>query len=214
VTSFTAGVNSVNWSPCGRYLAIGGQVPTSPANDITVFRFDGSSLSLTAAKDYGTVVDSVNWSPCGKFLAVGGNGPLTPAANDVTVFGFDGASLSFTATAAYGTRVFSVNWSPCGTVLAVGGDNPLPNSDEKIKVFSVMNAPTNCIIDGNKASNSSSNGDIGRGVGIAGLCGNLFIRNIAYQNVINITGGVPYKFFYYDPVGPLGLFDNVWTPNC
>lgn len=193
-------------------MAVGGSLPSGATNEINVFSFDGLSLSLTDTFDYGLQVSSIDWSPCGKYLAVGGTGSLD--GDEVKIFGFDGSSLAlFIDTSDYSGAATSVSWSPCGKYVAVGGVSP--SDFDEIKVFEVMDAPTGCIIDNNIASNSSSNGDLGgRAVGISGLCGNLFIRNLAENNVINITSGFPYKFFYYDPVGPLGPFDNVWSPNC
>jgi len=137
----TLGVNSVDWSPDGRFLAIGGNGPADPGNEIQVFSFDGTSLSLTASFNYSdssaTKVNEINWSPCGRFLAVGG---LFPGGlnDEIEVFSFDGSSLSLlTGTVTpFGLLVNSVNWSPCGRYLAVGGRDPEGAAGDEIQVFS------------------------------------------------------------------------------
>ena len=77
-------VYAANWSPDGRYLALGGYVPTSD-NEIQIYTFDGSSLSLVMSQNYGNYVFSTEWSLDGKYLAVGG---WTPAAghNEIEVY--------------------------------------------------------------------------------------------------------------------------------
>jgi len=108
---YGASVNSVDWSPDGRFLAVGGAGPTDTTNEIQIFSFDGSSLALltNAVADFGATVNSVDWSPCGKFLAVGGAATL-----EIKIYSFDGSSLSSPAVdeVDFGGEVFSVNWSP------------------------------------------------------------------------------------------------------
>ncbi len=73
-------VNSVDWSPDGKYLAVGGEISGTTDFDLFVYRFDRGTESLTQVDavnpDGGSTsdtVNSVNWSPDGKYLAVGGN---------------------------------------------------------------------------------------------------------------------------------------------
>jgi len=104
---------STNWSPDGRFLAVG----TSSATKI--FRFDGTTISNLSSASYGATVFSVNWSLDGKYLAAGGN------SNGIRIYSFNGATLSevISARSLYGGTVYSVNWSPDGKYLAVGGNN-------------------------------------------------------------------------------------------
>jgi len=113
-------VRSVNWSPDGRYLAIGGAYPTS-GNEIQIYKFDGSSLTFLTSQEYGTFVYSVNWSPDGRYLAVGGH--LPTSGNELQVYSFNGYVLTLVASKIYGNQLRSVNWSPDGRYLAIGGDH-------------------------------------------------------------------------------------------
>ena len=72
------GIFSVNWSPDGQYVAIGGSSIGGPGqNQFQIFAFDRSNNNLTPvagslsdiASDY---ISSVNWSPDGQYVAIGG----------------------------------------------------------------------------------------------------------------------------------------------
>jgi len=131
IQSYGNYVQSVSWSPDGRFLAVGGYLPTS-GNEIQVYLFNGSSLSLVDSKNYGTVIESVAWSPDGRFLAVGGQGPDVGTA-EIEVYSFNGLSLNLVVSRDYGSSAYSISWSPDGRFLAVGGD--IPTSGNEIQVY-------------------------------------------------------------------------------
>ncbi len=115
-------VNSVNWSPDGRYLAVSGDGPTSGHDEVEIYKFNGSSLTLVTSKNYGSYAYSANWSPDGRYLAVGGFIPTS--GNEIQVFSFDGSALTLVASQNYGSSssyISSVNWSPDGRYLAISG---------------------------------------------------------------------------------------------
>ena len=91
ITSLDYGTSaqSVNWSPDGKYLAIGGFNPLS-GNEVQVYSFNGSSLSLITSLNYITYALSVAWSPDGKYLAIGGDNGTT----DVQVYSVNYATNS------------------------------------------------------------------------------------------------------------------------
>lgn len=115
-------VYSVNWSPDGRFLAIGGQYPTSE-KELQIYRFDGISLSLVASQDsqfdFGSI-DSAIWSPDGKYIAVGEY--YVTGSTKLRIYNFDGSSLSLTAETGSFYEISSISWSPDGFYLAVGVD--------------------------------------------------------------------------------------------
>ena len=73
VATFAHGatINSVNWSPDGRFLAIGGFI--AGGIEVQVLAFDGTSLTSVATFAHGAEVRSVNWSPNGTVLGIGGD---------------------------------------------------------------------------------------------------------------------------------------------
>lgn len=114
-------INAVNWSPDGRYLAVGDNItPNNP--DLRVYTFNGRSLLFTTSAQLGRT-NSVDWSPDGTYLAQGG---ITATDGfEIHVFAFNGNTLTQIATAnsSNGVPVTSVEWSPDGSFLAVGIQN-------------------------------------------------------------------------------------------
>ncbi len=103
---------TVRWSPDGRFVAVTGVSPSS-GNEIQIYRFNGSALTLVASKDSSSSL-CLNWSPDGMYLATGGS--------RIEIYQFTGSALNLVAYQNYGDVVRSVNWSPDGQILAVGGD--------------------------------------------------------------------------------------------
>jgi len=195
-------IYSVNWLPDGKYLAVGG----STASDVAIrtYSFDGSSLMLIDSVIHGSTIYSVNWSPDGKYLAVGG----APGTNNyqVRAYSFDGSSLMLEDSVTHGNHILSVDWSSGGRYLAVGGNTGTDNY--QIRVYAMMNAPTNCILRGNIASNST--GDLTIGYGIAAGGDNLFLANTGYANDANFSYGV--MPFVAGTLSNPNVIDNLWMP--
>jgi len=72
---------SVSWSPNSEYLTVG---TDSGTNEVLVFSFDGSNISLVEGYDHGATVNSVHWSENGKYIVSGGANGNDDA--DVRVF--------------------------------------------------------------------------------------------------------------------------------
>ncbi|MFC1894976.1 WD40 repeat domain-containing protein [Candidatus Dependentiae bacterium] len=113
-------IDSVAWSPDGRFLAIGGLGSAVVGQELQVYSFDGSSLNFIDSMPYLSWIYSVSWSPDGRFLAIGGN----RSVDEVIVFSFNGSSLAPVVFLDYGAQALSVCWSPSGRYLAIGGYNP------------------------------------------------------------------------------------------
>ncbi len=113
-------VDSVSWSPDGKYLAVGGQddADPGPGYDFRVYSFDGSSLTLLDLKDHGVgaFVRTASWSSDGKYLATVGDSGLS-----TRVYLFDGSSLGLLDDGDHGGGVFSTSWYPDDRYLALGG---------------------------------------------------------------------------------------------
>lgn len=124
-------INSLAWSPDGRYLAVNGTIDGLYANDLYVYSFDRTNQKLTQVTsvnpDGGLALDvgAVAWSPDGQYLAFGG-GIYGVGTVDLVVYKFDSVAQTLTQIIAISPgsgidSIASVAWSPNGLYLAVGG---------------------------------------------------------------------------------------------
>ena len=97
-TAINYGINaySATWSHDGRYLAVGGNNPTS-GNELQIYYFNGRYLSLIDSKNYGHTIFSVDWSYDDKYLAIGGQAP-DALHQEIEVYHFDYIPYSPQAT--------------------------------------------------------------------------------------------------------------------
>jgi WD40 repeat protein len=136
--NYGSSVIALNWSPDGKYLALGGAAPTS-GNGIQVYAFNGTSLTLVTSISYGAAgsyVLGVNWSPDGRYLAIGGKAPTSN--NEVQVYAFNGSSLTLVASIDYSSSsnaAQTLNWSPDGRYLGVGGYGPTSGNEVQVYAF-------------------------------------------------------------------------------
>jgi WD40 repeat protein len=185
-------VLSVDWSPDGNYLAVGGFV--NAGDDLLVYRFNKTAETLTLVASTNPnegaddSVQSVVWSPDGQYLAIGGDINGT-TGNDVFVYKFDRSTetlIEIDSVNPGGTSdtVRSVNWSPDGGYLALGGAlSGTTNSD--LFIYQALIFPSNNAINNNTVYCNSGNQYPG-GVGISGSSiANLIIGNTSFDNPFN-----------------------------
>jgi hypothetical protein len=115
-----ANVNDVAWSDDDQYVAIG--LTTGGGNELRVYSFNGTTLTLAASYSIGSTVNAVYWHPSQYWIAIG-----TSANPQVQTFSFSGNSLTQLATVNYGIQVNTVQYDPTGSYLAVGSQNQNPN---------------------------------------------------------------------------------------
>ncbi|MBY0353689.1 WD40 repeat domain-containing protein [Candidatus Babeliales bacterium] len=132
--SYGTRVRSVDWSPDGRYLAVGGTGPTN-GMEFQIYRFNGSTLTYVTGDNWtggGAEVWRVRWHPSGRFVAAVGD-----ATNDVRVYSFDGTTLitlDVTDLTSAG-EVKGLAWHPTGHYLVCGIDDDLPSTELQLYHF-------------------------------------------------------------------------------
>ena len=172
-------------------MVIGGGNGTGDAN-VRVLRFDGTDLHDTGAVyDSAVTINSVSWSPNGEYLVVGTD-DTGDTAGEALVFSFDGYVFTPELLYDHGGIIHSVDWSQNGKYIALGGAGVYSNittTTTAVRVlFGVMEYPSKCLIDSDKACNSTG---VNAGIGIAGSGGtNPIVRNIACENDTNLGTGI------------------------
>lgn len=112
--SLGAVVNSVDWSCNDSYVAAGRTA--GAGNELYVYNFNGTTLSLGTSVDFTSGVSCVRWHPNEKYLAVGASAAIT--GNELRIYSWDGTTLSETGGIEAGLGVYSVSWSKDGNYLA------------------------------------------------------------------------------------------------
>lgn len=111
-------VQSLRWSPNGRYLAVG----TTLTNQLRIYEFNrvSQTLQLIIALNSGETASSVDWSADGRYLAVG----FISGSDTLQVYSFVPGSVSLTAVAhsASSNLTHSVRWSFDGQFIARAGE--------------------------------------------------------------------------------------------
>lgn len=149
----TGQVESVDWSPDGKYIVISGNnIPGGTGNTLQVFSFDAATNTLTP-KDgiFGpsAFVLSVEWSPNGKYIAVAGEALTEGTGNPLQILSYDRSTdLLSTVTGHFNTDEITTEarWSPDGRYLCVGGVQ-LPEGIFQILRFDAS-SPSLTTIDG------------------------------------------------------------------
>ena len=132
-------IESVNWSPDGQFIAVGGYNVSGgyQNSQFQVFQFNRTNNSLIpiAGNLYfngSTDIWAVSWSPDGRYIAIGGEAISDGYENSYyqfQIFEFDRINNSLTPVAGslYDDTetiiIYSVDWSPDGQYIAVGGNS-------------------------------------------------------------------------------------------
>lgn len=201
--SFPEGPSYVRWSPCGRYIAVGGNSGT-----VKILVFDGSTLGACAQMTglNNLEVIAMDWSPDGNYIMISGSASANVKA---ACYAFTGTQLiqKWVTTFSGSTRVDAVAWSPDGRYVLV---SILPAA---YYMYSAMYGPTTCLVDNCIATDAKATSPV-IGAGIYGARSNNFTRNIVSNNSANISYGISNAYFgKFDLLrSPAQPFDNVALP--
>ena len=127
--------NTISWSKENSYFAVGLLNDATPASDeILIYYFDGSSLTLTAGTNANATVEAVDWSPTGSFIAAG----LAGSTDRLRIYEHNINNGTFiertSARVGVDQTIFSVSWSQAGDSLAVGANSA--SGDPEFMVYS------------------------------------------------------------------------------
>ncbi|MCB9493805.1 MAG: WD40 repeat domain-containing protein [Epsilonproteobacteria bacterium] len=130
------------WSPGGSHLAVGTTEDVS-ADELLVYTFNGTSLTLSADVNIDESVESLDWSPTGSYIAVGLDGSSTR----VRVYEYDpvGQTLTLVESVSESRLIEEVHWDPTGNYLLVGIDSGISSEvslyyfDKDAKTLSEIN---------------------------------------------------------------------------
>ncbi len=119
-----AQVQTVSWTSCGLYLAVGGYTDNA-GDELKIYSFNGSNLTLRDSADWVQsgfyIIYEVAWSPNNEYLIVGGTGAT------FRVYRFNKETtkkLSFLDSGFYSGEVVSLTWLKDGKYFAIGGFGP------------------------------------------------------------------------------------------
>ncbi|MFH1643888.1 MAG: WD40 repeat domain-containing protein [bacterium] len=189
------GVNCLDFSPDGQWLATGGEVGNPGEIEIFDIGLSGS-LTSTWLQVFGHTALCLAFSPDGLWLAAGGESGTAATRIQMFDVGLSG-SLTNTWNQNYdGDHVYSIAFSPDGKWLAVGGDDFVGPGTTEIKIFDVG-------LSGSLTETWNQNHP------------NSACRSIAFSpdGLELITGGQENGFLVYDvgSTGSLTLKDSITT---
>jgi len=152
-TSFTTDhgdtLYATDWCPQSEFIAIGGMQGTD-GSYLGVYRFDGTSLALTASSVVNNqIIRSVAFSPDGESLAVATD--ASSGDDELFVYSFDQMALNVNErlnlvdSIETGFKTNSVAWSPNGRFIAFGTDSISTDSEVKVYRFDGIDFSTDPI---------------------------------------------------------------------
>lgn len=103
-----------DWHPDGTFVALGHHAGGS--DEITVYSWNGSTLSPVETVATGIQVTNVEWSANGNFLAA----TLTSTTNEIRIYSWNGTDTLTSVETINTDTTYGLSWHPNGNYLAVG----------------------------------------------------------------------------------------------
>ncbi|MBU4270210.1 hypothetical protein KKE07_05055, partial [Candidatus Dependentiae bacterium] len=85
-------------------------------NELYIYNFNGSILSLGTSVGFTAAVNCVRWHPSQNYFAFGPSAAIT--GNELRIYSWDGTTLTQTGGISFATGVASVSWSKDGNYLS------------------------------------------------------------------------------------------------
>lgn len=130
-------VNSVDWNSTGEYVAIAINDAGGAADQVEIYGWDGSALTLITGVDIDNDALSVRWHPTNDWIAVGRNGAAGSPFEEIFIYSFNGTTLTLldSLTLVLDTAN-AVSWRPDGDFLAVASND----AGAELRVYPVSGA--------------------------------------------------------------------------
>lgn len=211
----------MSWSPDGQYIAFG-----TSSSKLIILKFNPTLADFSSRLQYITmytsslsVVTCVDWSSNGNYVLLSSTGVRT-----VAVFSFNGTSLSLASSYNFsGALGYSALFDPTGTYICLTGTS-YSGADQGLKIFKFADTCYNCLIQENRACNSTSYLSTGtvksyQAIGICASGDNLYIKNVGFANDINFNKAVYNNYgqslissYTLNSQTSLKSYDNLWQP--
>ncbi len=113
-------VNSVDWNSTGEYVAIATNDPGGATDQVEIYGWDGTTLTLITGVDIIDNVFSVRWHPTNDWIAVARNGGVFTPFQEVYIYSFNGTTLTLLdSLTLVADTANAVSWRPDGNFLGV-----------------------------------------------------------------------------------------------
>ena len=145
MTGLAGIIQGIDWSPDGKYIAVGGGDGSSGgSNDpLQIFLFDQIGKTVTSVAGAlpsigGGSIESLSWSPDGNYIAVVGFLPDTGAMKALQVLSFDNSSITLQVLDGaldINDFISAVDWSSSGDYIAIGGSIIAGGTTNDFQIF-------------------------------------------------------------------------------
>lgn len=112
------GIQSIAWSPDESYFITGAYY--APSHELSLFNFDGKTITLIDQQQLGRAVHAVDWHPSQAYIAIG---TQSSKAEELLLYKFESSTKTLIPKQAQkspGGSIYSLAWHPSGNYLFVG----------------------------------------------------------------------------------------------
>ncbi len=197
-TSFN--IACLKWSPCGKYIVLG---DTSSYN-IRIYTWNGTGVVAGPSVLGNSAAVSLKWSPDGNYIIAGDQG------SRISFYQFTGTAVTSIVYYQAIGFFYGLSWSADGQYI-VGSSGA---GAAQVVILRAMYGPQSCCIE-NCVVNDTLAASQNMGRGCAGGGNNVFLNNVASNNVINYSYGIPnvYDGRFEISRSAIQPYDNISEPT-